>query len=59
MHACMVVQRELKHLPNVEACFHCPQAFLSLDFHCKMDVSELKRRSGIEKSNGCMQACAA
>ncbi len=32
----------LKHLPNVETRFYCPEAFLSLVFHCRMDVSELK-----------------
>ncbi len=32
----------LKHLPNVETHFYCPQAFLGLNFHCRMDVSELK-----------------
>jgi len=32
----------LKHLPNAETRFYCPQAFLSLDFHCRMDLSELK-----------------
>ncbi len=31
----------LKHLPNVEMHFYCPQGFLSIDFHCRMDVSEL------------------
>jgi len=33
----------LKHLPNVETRFYCPQAFLSSGFHCRMDVSELKQ----------------
>ncbi len=28
----------LKHLPNVEMRFYCPQAFLSLDSYCGMDV---------------------
>ncbi len=32
----------LKHLHNVETRFYCPQAFLSLDFQCRDDVSELK-----------------
>jgi hypothetical protein len=32
--------RYLKHLPNVKTRFYCPQAFLSLDFQCKDDVSE-------------------
>ncbi len=32
----------LKHLHNVEMRFYCPQAFLSLDFQCRHDVSELK-----------------
>ncbi len=32
----------LKHLPNVETRFFCPQAFLSLDFQSWDDVSELK-----------------
>ncbi len=35
----------LKHLPNVEPCFYCPQAFLTLDFLCRMDVAELKQTS--------------
>ena len=30
----------LKHLPNVEMRFYCPQAFLSLDFQCGGDVAE-------------------
>ncbi len=37
------VKADLKQLPNVELRFDCPQAFLSLDFHCRMDVSELKQ----------------
>ncbi len=32
----------LKHLPNLETCFCCPQAFLSVEFQCKDDISELK-----------------
>jgi hypothetical protein len=40
----------LKHLPSVETRIYCPQAFLSLDFQCRDDVSELNRRFGIEKS---------
>ena len=32
----------LKHHHNVETRFYCPQAFLSLDFQCRDDVSELK-----------------
>ncbi len=32
----------LKHLHNVEPRFYCPQTFLSLDFQCRDDVSELK-----------------
>ncbi len=28
----------LKHLPNVETRFYCPQAFLSLDVQCRHDV---------------------
>ena len=31
----------LQHL-NVTTRFYCPQAFLSLGFQCKDDVSELK-----------------
>ncbi len=27
---------------GVETRFYCPQAFLSLDFQCRDDVSELK-----------------
>ncbi len=30
----------LKHLPNVETRLYCPQVFLSLEFHCSMDVSK-------------------
>ena len=26
-------------LPNVEPRFYCPKAFLTLDSHCRMDVS--------------------
>ena len=33
----------LKHFPNVEPRFYCPQAFLSLDFQCKDEISELKQ----------------
>ena len=33
---------EFKHLHNVEMCFFSPQTFLSLDFQCRDDVSELK-----------------
>ena len=31
-----------KHLPNTETRFNCAQAFLSLDFQCRDDISELK-----------------
>ncbi len=34
-------QAMLKHLPNVETRFYCPQAFLSLDFQCRDDIFEL------------------
>ncbi len=34
--------QELKHVHNVETRFYCPQAFLSLDFQYRDDVSELK-----------------
>ncbi len=33
---------DLKHLPNVETRFYCPQAFLTLDFQCRDAVSEFK-----------------
>lgn len=29
---------DLEHLLNVETCFHCPQAFVSLGFHCRRDI---------------------
>ncbi len=32
----------LKHLPNVETRFYCPQALLSVDFQCRDDASEWK-----------------
>jgi len=32
----------LKHLHNEKPRFYCPQAFLSFDFQCMDDVSELK-----------------
>lgn len=32
-----------KHLPHVERCLYCPQAFLSLDFHCRMETSDISR----------------
>jgi len=32
----------LNHLHNVETRVYCPLTFLSLDFQCKDDVSELK-----------------
>ena len=35
----------LNHLPNVETRFDCPQAFLSLDFHCRTEMSELNSDS--------------
>jgi len=41
--ACYFVVLHLKHLPNVETRFYCPQAFLSLDFQSRDDVSGLKR----------------
>jgi hypothetical protein len=31
-----------EHLHNVETHFYCPQTFLSFDFPCRNDVSELK-----------------
>ncbi len=34
---------DLQHLHNVQTCFHCLQAFLSLDFHSRDEVSELKK----------------
>ena len=34
--------QELKYLHNVETRFYCPQMFLSLDFHCRDDMFELK-----------------
>lgn len=34
--------QELKHLQNVKLHLYCPQMFLSLDFQCMDDVSELK-----------------
>ena len=41
----------LKHLPSVEPRLCCPQAFLSSDFHCRMDVRELNSMHfGLEKS---------
>ncbi len=40
---CLLVDHEaLKHLPNVETRFYCPQTFLYLDFQSRDDVSELK-----------------
>ena len=33
----------LKHPQNIEARSCCPQTFLSLDFQCRDDVSELKQ----------------
>ena len=33
----------LQHLRNVETRLYCPQAFLSLDFQCRDDVSEVKQ----------------
>ena len=30
------------HLSNVERRFYCPQAFPSLDFQCRDDISEFK-----------------
>ena len=46
VHACVygVLQEQaiavLKALPNAEARFDCPQAFLSLGFYTRMDVPE-------------------
>jgi len=42
--------KQLKHLYNVEKRYYSPQAFLSLDIHCKMAVSVKYRCFGIEKS---------
>ena len=38
-----------KHLHNVETRLDCPQTFLSLDFQCRDDVSELKQTFQDEK----------
>jgi len=35
--------QSLKCLPSVEMCFHCPQAFLSLRFHFRLDLSRLRQ----------------
>ena len=35
---------------NAETLFNCPQAFLSLDFHCRDDVFRIKQTVGIHKS---------
>ena len=32
--------KHLQHLPYVEVHFYCPQAVLTLDFHCGMGISE-------------------
>ena len=32
----------LEFFSNIETCFHSPQAFLGLEFHCRMDLFELK-----------------
>ncbi len=32
-----------KHLHNVETHFDSPQAFLSSEFHCRMDISVIIR----------------
>jgi len=37
----MNLKHELKHLQNVDTCLYCPQTFLSLDFQCRDDISEL------------------
>ena len=40
---CLLVDHEaLKHLPNVETRFYCPQTFLYLYFQCRDDVSEVR-----------------
>ncbi len=36
-------QGTIKHLHTVETRFDCPQTFLSWDFQCRDDVSELKQ----------------
>ena len=35
-----VSRAELKHPPDIEARFYCPQAFLTLELDCRMDISE-------------------
>jgi len=49
----------LKHLPNVETQFYCPQAFLSLDFQCRDGVSGLERAVELRRiaSNDAAQMC--
>ena len=43
------------HLPNVETYFHCPQAILSLNFHCRTDICAKLQRFG--DSNSCSYLC--
>ena len=33
----------LRHFHNVETRFYCPQPFLSVNFQCRDDVSELRQ----------------
>ncbi len=41
-HASLPLFLDPKHLPNMEMRFYCPQAFLSLDIHFRMDLAESK-----------------
>ena len=40
VHSNCLEREVVKHLPNVGTRFYCPQAFLSLEFHCRIEVSE-------------------
>ena len=49
-HTSLLPCAYVKHLHNVETSLYRPQTFLSLDFQCRDDISELDRRFVIEKS---------
>ena len=49
MHRLVVQSTAVRNLHNVETGVDCPQAFLSLDFQCMHDVSELQQMFLVQK----------
>ena len=40
--AAKLVCHDTKYVPHVEMHLYHPQAFLNLDFHCRINISDLK-----------------